>query len=91
MTSEELHWLAGFIEGEGSLMPGPPSSPRSIRLFVGCCDHDVVRRAADLMGVNKLRERIDFKPDHRVFGVLLEKPNLVRVILKLSKLIIIRV
>ena len=25
--SAELHWLAGLLEGEGTFMTGPPSSP----------------------------------------------------------------
>ena len=27
LSLTELHWLAGLLEGEGSFMAGPPSSP----------------------------------------------------------------
>jgi hypothetical protein len=40
----ELHWLAGLLEGEGSFMVGPPSSPRLPVISVNMNDEDVVAR-----------------------------------------------
>jgi hypothetical protein len=37
----ELHWLAGLLEGEGSFMTGPPSSPGLPVIAVNMTDHDV--------------------------------------------------
>jgi hypothetical protein len=59
-TIEELAWLAGLLEGEGSfflrkLYRRPKNSPAWTQLIphiqVGMTDHDVVKRVADLMGV----------------------------------------
>lgn len=41
---DELHWLAGLLEGEGSFMAGPPSSPGLPVLAVNMTDHDVMAR-----------------------------------------------
>jgi hypothetical protein len=40
----ELHWLAGLLEGEGSFMVGPPSSPRMPLIAVHMTDEDVMVR-----------------------------------------------
>ncbi len=40
----ELHWLAGLLEGEGSFMAGPPSSPRLPVIAVNMTDRDVMVR-----------------------------------------------
>ncbi len=44
--SEELAWLVGLIEGEGSI----GYSKGSIRLEIGSTDEDTVRRAASFLG-----------------------------------------
>ena len=44
---EELHWIAGLFEGEGSFLVGPPSAPRYPVLALQMNDEDVVRRVAD--------------------------------------------
>jgi hypothetical protein len=40
----ELRWLAGLLEGEGSFMTGPPSSPRRPVISINMNDEDVVAR-----------------------------------------------
>ena len=40
----ELHWLAGLLEGEGSFMTGPPSSPGLPVIAVNMTDQDVMAR-----------------------------------------------
>lgn len=55
---KELYWLAGWLEGEGSFVAPPPSSPRGPRIHVNCCDRDVVFEVARLLRV-KPREMQD--------------------------------
>jgi hypothetical protein len=52
-----LYWLAGLLEGEGSFLPGEPSNPNSPRISLVMTDFDVVRRAADLLGVQSIYTR----------------------------------
>lgn len=47
---EDLHWLAGLLEGEGSFLRGPPSMPRSPILALSMTDEDVVARVGRLFG-----------------------------------------
>jgi hypothetical protein len=49
ITTLDLHWLAGLMEGEGTFIAGPPSSPRSPALVLSMTDRDVVDRAAALL------------------------------------------
>ena len=51
MTREDLLWLAGLLEGEGSFVKGPPSSPRSPQVSLEMTDEDVVARVSALVGV----------------------------------------
>jgi hypothetical protein len=51
IDADDLHWLAGLLEGEGSFLAGPPSAPRSPALQVAMADRDVVERAGNLLGV----------------------------------------
>jgi hypothetical protein len=44
LSITELHWLAGLLEGEGTFMTGPPSSPRAPILAVNMTDEDVMAR-----------------------------------------------
>src|SRR2546428_4077125 len=41
-----LFWLAGILEGEGSFLAGPPSSPNSPAVRLPMTDVDVVERVA---------------------------------------------
>ena len=45
----DLTWLAGLLEGEGTFMAGPPSSPRCPVVRVEMTDRDVVVRVAALI------------------------------------------
>lgn len=62
LSDFELGWLAGIIEGEGSLSYQKPFSPK---LAVEMCDEDIIYRVAGLF------ERIAGKP----FEVTLCKKN----------------
>lgn len=50
LSNDDLHWLAGLLEGEGSFMPGPPSSARTPVVAVHMTDEDVVARVARIFG-----------------------------------------
>lgn len=70
MEEKDLAWLAGLLEGEGSFLKAPPSSPNSPRISLEMTDEDIVERAALLMG-NKAVNRInlrnpDWKQTYRV-------------------------
>ena len=70
MTEIELAWLVGLLEGEGSFLKAPPSSPNCPRISLEMTDRDIVERAATLMGGNAV-ERINlrnvlWKPAYRV-------------------------
>lgn len=48
----ELHWLAGWLEGEGSFVRPPPSDPRRARITAQTCDVDVASEVGRLLGVS---------------------------------------
>jgi hypothetical protein len=50
VSSSDLHWLAGLLEGEGSFLTGPPSAPRHPILALQMTDEDVVARVAAMFG-----------------------------------------
>ena len=47
---QDLHWLAGLLEGEGSFQAGPPSAPRYPVVALQMTDEDVVTRVATMFG-----------------------------------------
>lgn len=55
IASDELYWLAGFLEGEGSFMKGPPSAPNRPTISMVSTDLDVAERVARLLGVNYIQ------------------------------------
>ncbi len=70
MKEKDLAWLAGLLEGEGSFLKAPPSSPNCPRISLEMTDKDVVERAALLMGskaVKKINLRnVHWKQTYRV-------------------------
>lgn len=52
ISNLDLYWLAGYLEGEGSFIKGPPSSPGSPGITASTTDEDIAKRAADLLGVS---------------------------------------
>lgn len=52
LDDRDLCWLAGILEGEGSFLKGPPSSPNQPRIVVEMTDQDVVARVAELFGMS---------------------------------------
>jgi hypothetical protein len=49
IAPQDLYWLAGLLEGEGTFIAGPPSVPRSPAVQLSTADRDVVDRAAELL------------------------------------------
>jgi len=51
ISSDTLHWLAGLLEGEGSFLKPPPSSPNSVVISLQMTDEDIVSRVSSIFGV----------------------------------------
>jgi len=65
---ESLYWLAGLLEGEGSFLKGPPSSPRCPIVQLPMTDQDVVEHAAHLFARSVTPwDRRSTRPRKRVF------------------------
>jgi hypothetical protein len=54
VSSAELWWLAGWLEGEGSFLAPPPSDPRRVRISGVTRDADVASEVARLLRVSPL-------------------------------------
>jgi len=52
MDEQDLYWLAGLLEGEGSFLKPAPCEPKHPRVALCMTDFDIVMRAANLFGVN---------------------------------------
>lgn len=52
MTTHELYWLAGLLEGEGSFIPGPPSNRNQPVVSISMTDEDVIAKVAKLWGMS---------------------------------------
>lgn len=50
LTGNQLHWLAGLLEGEGSFVTGAPTEPRTPMLAINMTDEDVIQAVTDLCG-----------------------------------------
>jgi hypothetical protein len=64
----DLCWLAGLLEGEGSFMVGTPARPRTVSLSVNMTDKDVIERFASLVisGIQLSRLNVpNLKPQYR--------------------------
>ena len=46
----DLAWLAGLLEGEGSFMTGPPTSPHLPAIQISMIDRDIIERVGRLIG-----------------------------------------
>jgi len=51
----ELYWLAGLLEGEGSFMQGPPSDAHRPLISVEMTDEDVIARVSVLFKTKVLK------------------------------------
>ena len=65
MTSLDVAWLAGLLEGEGTFFR--PRRYGTLRVVLGMTDRDIVERAASLVGRPSVYEakRKNKKPHHK--------------------------
>src|SRR5690242_1570894 len=57
IDSNDLLWLAGYLEAEGSFLKGPPSKPHGPRVMATSTDLDIIERVANLFGINYIHTR----------------------------------
>lgn len=48
IDNNDLYWLAGILEGEGSFMKGPPSAPNSPVVSCNMTDLDVIEKISKI-------------------------------------------
>ena len=48
MTQQELYWLAGLLEGEGSFLKGTPSQPNKCTIAIASSDKDVAEKVSKI-------------------------------------------
>lgn len=81
MHENDLYWLAGMFEGEGTFgisQPRNHNKNRSARLAIGGTDRDVMEKVASLIGGN-VRTSPDPRPNRKtmynieIYGVKAEK------------------
>lgn len=87
MSPAELHWLAGWLEGEGSFMAPPPSNPRCPRISAQAKDRDVVWEAARLMQIRPGFEKSRRPHWSPIWRVLLQGRRAVALMLALEPLL----
>lgn len=71
LERNELYWLAGWLEGEGSFTRPPPSSPRRPRIQATCSDQDVICEVSRLLRVTAQFQRIRKPNRSQLWRVLL--------------------
>jgi len=89
VPENQLYWLAGLLEGEGSFLKPKPSAPNRPVISMQSTDEDVIAKVADLMGVSYWQapvERYDRKRWKRVFAVHLRGARAVELMLLLKPL-----
>jgi hypothetical protein len=71
LTGNQLSWLAGLLEAEGSFLPGYPLRPRKVRVEISMTDLDVIQQVADLFGTS-IRKQKPRKEHHKIqYGTVL--------------------
>lgn len=53
MKMHEFFWLVGLLEGEGSFISPPPSSPSKCMISIQMTDEDTIARVSSLFGNKK--------------------------------------
>lgn len=87
MTTNELYWLAGMYEGEGSFVPGPPSRPNVPRATLVSTDHDVIQKVAALTPGAIITSVPSRDPRHKdKWRIVIYGPRAVALMLKLRPL-----
>ena len=79
MEPADLRWLAGLLEGEGTFLRPVPSAPRAPLIRLAMTDHDVVRRAADVLERSVVSPKSERVQGHRtVFMVTVKGASAIR-------------
>ncbi len=52
VPENQLYWLAGILEGEGSFLKAPPSAPNRPSISMQSTDEDVIAKVASMMNVS---------------------------------------
>jgi Helix-turn-helix domain of resolvase len=86
MSSAELHWLAGWLEGEGSFQAPPPSKPACPRISAQARDRDVVAEAGRLLQVKSTFEKARRQHWSPIWRVLLQGRRAIAMMLTLEPL-----
>ena len=93
LPENQLYWLAGLLEGEGSFLKATPSAPNRPIISMQCTDEDVIAKVAQVLGVSYWQapsERYDRNGWKRVFAVHLRGARAVELMLMLKPLMGIR-
>jgi hypothetical protein len=86
MSSAELHWLAGWLEGEGSFQSPPPSKPACPRISAQARDRDVVAEAGRLLQIKPTFEKARREHWSPIWRVLLQGRRAIASMLSLEPL-----
>lgn len=84
MKGNELYWLAGILEGEGSFCAGPPSKPNQPRIAVTSTDRDVIMKVHGLIG-GTITQNKKRKPHHKDSWQLLMRGTKAVALMKVLK------
>ena len=72
LRGNQLRWLAGLLEGEGTFLVGGRRAPNQPSIQIGMVDNDIIGRVADIfgVGVDRLVLEGDLQPRYstRLFG-----------------------
>lgn len=58
-----IYWLAGYLEGEGSFLAGPPSDPNMSRIQLQTTDEDIALEISDYFNVKY--HKVSSKDNHK--------------------------
>lgn len=64
IPEKDLHWLTGFLEGEGCFLKASPSKPGEVAIVVETTDEDVIERVSKLFGVKHYAVPRNNSPTH---------------------------
>jgi DNA-binding NarL/FixJ family response regulator len=57
ISVENLIWLSGWLEGEGSFMSGPPSKPNTCVIAAVTTDLDIAEKVAKIMTISVIKQK----------------------------------
>ena len=92
MKKDDLLWLAGLLEGEGSFMKGVPSKPNSPIISCQMTDEDIIERVANLFSVSYCKRKVSEKNPkwNDLYSVMLRGKRAVAIMQKLKPLMVKR-